>query len=90
MRAVEKVSVSLTAEELAWAKRRAQRELMSLSAVVSEALRRQRQAEAGGRLLKNLGTEDITERDLDSLRRELRLKPSRKKKANSSQRARKS
>jgi len=74
---VEKISVSLGAENLAWAKNRAARQQKSLSAVVSEALLRQRQAEAGVRLLEDLGTGDITEVDLAAIRAELGWAPKR-------------
>jgi hypothetical protein len=75
MAAAEKISVSVGMEDLSWARRRAKREAKSLSAVVSEALRRQRQAEARARLLLDLGTDDITERDRDQVRDEWRTPP---------------
>jgi len=71
----EKISVSVSRENLAWARKRARARRTSLSAVVSEALLRQRQAEAGVRLLEDLGTEDITEADLDAIRSELGWAP---------------
>jgi hypothetical protein len=89
MGAIEKVSVSLSTEDVVWAKKRAQRQLKSLSAVVSEALRRQRQAEAGALLLEELGTDDVTEADLDAMREELGWKPKRKPRGARSSRARK-
>ena len=70
MGAAEKVSVSLSAEDLRWAKARAKRELTSVSAVLAEALRRQRQAEARAALLAELGTDDITERERKDVRGE--------------------
>jgi len=72
MAAAEKVSVSLSAEDLTWARQRAKREIKSLSAVLSEALRRQRQAEARSRLLADLGTDDISESDRNQVRSEWR------------------
>lgn len=75
MAAAEKISVSIGADDLRWAKQRAKREVKSLSAVVAEALRRQRQAEARARLLTDLGTDDITERDRDQVRDEWRTPP---------------
>jgi hypothetical protein len=82
MRSAEKVSVSLSSEDLAWAKARARAQAKSLSAVLSDALRRQRQAEARLRLLDELGTSDITEADVDAMRVELdqrkRKKPRRR------------
>jgi hypothetical protein len=85
MAAAEKISVSLGAEDLIWARQRAKREVKSLSAVVSEALRRQRQAEARTRLLADLGTDDITERERDQVRDEWRMphKKGRKRKKKS-------
>jgi len=70
MATAEKISVSLSAEDLTWARKRAKREVTSVSAVVAEALRKQRQAEARTRLLADLGTDDITEADLDRVRAE--------------------
>jgi hypothetical protein len=70
MGAAEKVSVSLSAEDLRWAKARAKRELTSVSAVLAEALRKQRQAEARTALLAELGTDDINERERAEARRE--------------------
>lgn len=68
----------MSREDLAWARKRARARRTSLSAVVSEALLRQRQAEAGVRLLEDLGTADITEADLDAIRSELAWAPMRK------------
>jgi hypothetical protein len=78
MATAEKISVSVSRDDLAWARKRARARRTSLSAVVSEALLRQRQAEAGVRLLEDLGTEDITEGDLDAIRSELGWAPKRK------------
>jgi len=79
MRAAEKVSVSLSSEDLAWARARAKQQAKSLSGVLSDALRRQRQAEARLALLQELGTADITDADLAALRSELDApKPSRR------------
>lgn len=51
-----KVSISVAEPELlAWAKQRASREGMSLSAVFTEAVRRERQQEARERVLAWLG-----------------------------------
>jgi hypothetical protein len=75
MGAAEKVSVSLSVEDLRWAKARAKRELTSVSAVLSEALRKQRQAESRAALLAELGTDDITERERNEVRREWRSSP---------------
>ncbi len=72
MGTAEKISISLSVEDLRWAKERARRELKSVSAVLAEALRRQRQAEARARLLADLGTDDITERERNLVRSEWR------------------
>lgn len=75
---VAKMSVSVSREALAWAKKRARSQRTSLSAVVSDALLRQQQADAGVRLLEELGTDDITESELDAVRAELGWAPKRK------------
>ena len=75
---VEKISVSVSREDLAWARKRARLRRTSLSAVVSESLLRQRQAEAGVRLLEDLGTAEITAADLVELRAELGWAPKRR------------
>lgn len=46
-----KVSISLSEEQLAWAKKRAKRLKTSLSAVLSEAIREQERMEAGREVL---------------------------------------
>jgi len=73
--AIEKISVSVNSEDLAWAKKRAKRLRKSLSSIVSEALQRERQLEAGWQLLDELGTDDITEADLEGIRKELGWPP---------------
>ena len=65
-----KVSISLGADELVWARAQAKRNGKSLSAIMAEALRKQRQAEARTRLLQRLGASDITEADLAAVRAE--------------------
>ena len=69
---VEKLSVSIAAEEAAWAREQAEAAGCSLSAVLTEALRKQRQSLAMRRLLDELGTDDITEEDLAAVRAEWR------------------
>lgn len=64
--------VSLAAEDVEWARQRAERDETSLSAVLTEALRRQRQSEARQRLLAELGTDDLTPADIDAARAERR------------------
>lgn len=78
MSTVQKISVSVGREELAWARRRARLQGTSLSAVVSDALLRQRRADAGLGLLAELGTSDITLEDLQALRAELGWAPKRR------------
>lgn len=72
MATVEKLSVSLGAEEAAWARQQAEASGRSLSAVLTDALRRQRKLDAMDRLLAELGTDDITEEDLAAVRAEWR------------------
>jgi UDP-N-acetylglucosamine:LPS N-acetylglucosamine transferase len=72
MATVEKLSVSLGAEEVAWARKQAEASGRSLSSVLTDALRRQRKLEAMDRLLAELGTDDITEEDLAAVRAEWR------------------
>jgi len=75
MAGAEKISVSVSREDLQWARKQARLRRLSLSAVVSEALLRQRQAEAGVRLLKELGTDDITAAEVDAMHQELGWAP---------------
>ena len=75
MAGAEKISVSVSREDLQWARKQARLRRLSLSAVVSEALLRQRQAEAGVRLLKELGTEDISAAEVDAMHEELGWAP---------------
>jgi hypothetical protein len=72
MAGVAKVSVSLTTEELEWARARAAESGKSLSSVMSDALHRQRQAWARAKVLAELGDDDITDADLDAVRAEWR------------------
>jgi hypothetical protein len=81
MGSVAKISVSINAEDAAWAKAKARAQAKSLSAVVSEALLRQRQAEAGIRLLDELGTADISKSDVEAIRAELGWSKKRRKPA---------
>jgi HEPN domain-containing protein len=68
---VKKVSVSLAADDLAWAHGEARARKLSLSAVLSEALHRRRRSEALENLLRKLGSERIPEAELAKLRAEL-------------------
>jgi hypothetical protein len=68
---VQKVSVSLDADDLAWARQEAKERSMSLSAVLSESLHRRRKAQALGNLLTRLGADKISSAELSSLRAEL-------------------
>lgn len=72
MATTEKVSVSLATEDLEWARQRAERDDKSLSAVLTEALHRQRQTEARRRLLAELGPDDLTEAELAAVEAEWR------------------
>lgn len=72
MAAVEKLSVSMPIEDIAWVRAKALRSEMSVSAVLAEAVRRQRRAEALAALLDDLGVEDISEQDLAAVRAEWR------------------
>jgi hypothetical protein len=63
--------VTLATEEFAWAQARAEREGKTVSAVVSEAVRRQRQSEAVRRYLAEF-PDDITEPDLAAVEAEWR------------------
>ena len=55
----DKISVTLGRSELLWARRRAKRLRLSLSAVVTEALRAERMHEAGLRLAAALGAPEL-------------------------------
>ncbi len=67
-----KVSISMEKSALAWAKRVARRRKVSLSTVISEAVRQTQQAEARDRLLEMLGAADLSEDELERVRREWR------------------
>ena len=68
-----KLSISLAAEDAAWAVREARARQLSLSAVVGEAIHRQRRHAALGRLLSELGVK-LTGAELGALRAELYTK----------------
>jgi hypothetical protein len=78
MGAAQKVSVSIAAEDLQWARRQAKKAGQSLSSVIAEALHRLRRAQAQERLLNELGTADISEHDRNAVRDEWR-KPKRRR-----------
>jgi hypothetical protein len=69
---VAKISVSLGAAEEKWAREKAAATGRSFSAVLNDALRRERQNEARLRLLEELGTSDISPEDLAAVRAEWR------------------
>ena len=69
---VSKISVSLGAAEEKWAREKAAATGRSFSAVLNDALRRERQNEARLRLLEELGTSDISPEDLNAVRAEWR------------------
>ena len=64
MATVEKLSVSLGAEEISWVRKKAEESASSVSAVLNEAVRQQQRLEAIDRLLEELGTDDITPKDI--------------------------
>jgi hypothetical protein len=55
----QKISVSLSTDDLRWLRRRARQEKESLSAVIAEATRLLRQREAQDRLLASFGDDAI-------------------------------
>jgi hypothetical protein len=57
MALAEKVSISVSADDLKWLRRRAKRHRGNLSAVFAEATRLLRQRDAQERLLEAFGTE---------------------------------
>jgi K+/H+ antiporter YhaU regulatory subunit KhtT len=61
---VEKLSVSLAPDEIAWVRRKAEESASNVSAVLAEAVRQQRRLEAIDALLAELGTDDITAEDV--------------------------
>lgn len=65
-------AITLASEDLAWAQARAECQGTTVSAVVTEAVRRQRQNEARRRLLVELGTDDLTEPELAAVEAEWR------------------
>ena len=70
---VHKVSVSLTAEELEWARARAKAENRSLSSVLSATIRRVRRDEARLEVLRYLGeAASLREEEAEEIRREWR------------------
>ena len=71
MATVEKISVSIDQSELEWARAHAKRSKQSLSAVLTDALRRQRKAAAMRKLLKTLGADRIPAQRVEAARKEL-------------------
>lgn len=67
MATVEKLSVSLGAEEISWVRKKAEESASSVSAVLNEAVRQQQRVEALDRLLEELGTSDITPDDITAM-----------------------
>jgi hypothetical protein len=55
MAKVDKISISLSSEDAKWARAKAKKLKTSVSGVVGEALRRERQAEARRKLVDELG-----------------------------------
>jgi hypothetical protein len=73
VRPARKLSISLAAEDAEWAVGEARARELSLSAVVSEAIHRQRRHAALGSLLSELGVK-LTATELTALRAELYVK----------------
>jgi hypothetical protein len=71
MAKAEKLSVSIDKEELAWARAYARASGTSLSAVLTEALRDRRRAEAMDRLLDKLRAHEITDETMSAIRAEI-------------------
>ena len=71
MAKAEKLSVSIEKHELAWARAHAKRSGKSLSAVLTEALREKRRAEAMDRLLQRLRANRITPEQMAAIRAEI-------------------
>lgn len=71
--AARKLSISLAAEDAEWAVGEARARKLSLSALVGEAIHRQRRHAALGRLLSELGVK-LTAGELAALRAELYAK----------------
>jgi len=72
-RGARKLSISLAVEDAEWAVGEARARKLSLSAVVSEAIHRQRRHAALGKLLSELGGK-LTATELAALRAELYAK----------------
>jgi hypothetical protein len=72
MATVHKLSVSLRAEDARWARARAKKLKTSVSAVLTEAIRRERQAEARRQLLDYLGGGEITRQEAAAIEAEWR------------------
>lgn len=71
--AARKLSISIAAEDAEWAVGEARARKLSLSALVGEAIHRQRRHAALGRLLSELGVK-LTAAELAALRAELYAK----------------
>lgn len=65
----QKISVSVTADDLRWLRRRARKEKRSLSAIIAEATRLLRQREAQEKLIESFGTDaNVTEAEAENIR----------------------
>lgn len=85
MASTEKISVSVTTDELAWARKEAARTKTSLSAVVSETIRRARQREARLVLLEELGeVARVTPEEMERIRAEWKGSPSTRERSSRS------
>ena len=71
MAKVEKLSVTLSKADLAWARKRAKAQGVSLSALLSEVVGRRRRQEAWDTWLKQAIDQPFTEAELEAARREV-------------------
>jgi hypothetical protein len=72
MAAVEKLSIALGHEEVRWAKSEARKRKTSVSRVVADAIRKERQAAARRKLFEELGVDDLSPTQIEKIEREWR------------------
>lgn len=68
---VEKLSLTLSKDDLAWARKRAKAQGISLSALLSEIVARRRRQESWNEWLKEVGEAPFTAEEIEAARREL-------------------
>ncbi|MFI5306917.1 MAG: hypothetical protein ACHQ53_06185 [Polyangiales bacterium] len=68
---VEKLSITLSKDDLQWARKRARNRGVSLSALLSEIVARRRRQEAWSEWIKRAVDEPFTAEELEAARREL-------------------